>query len=66
MTLLSKMKDCFGLSYAMQKERAGINATGVKLNYFSQNFRASILGYVPSLNSWETVYKESEKLLNIA
>ena len=66
MTLLSKMKEYFGLSYAMQKEQVGINATGVKVNYFSQNFRASIFGYVPSLNSLETVYKESEKLLNIA
>jgi nucleoside-diphosphate-sugar epimerase len=65
MTLLSKMKEYFGLSYAIQKEPAGINATGVKLNYFSQNFRASTLGYVPSLNSLETIYKESEKLLNI-
>jgi nucleoside-diphosphate-sugar epimerase len=66
MTLLSKMKEYFGLSYAIQKEPAGINATGVKLNYFSQNFRANALGYVPSLNSWETVYKESKKLLNLA
>ena len=66
MTLLSKMKEYFGLSYAMQKEQVGINATGVKVNYFSQNFRASIFGYVPSLNSLETVYKESERLLKIA
>lgn len=66
MTLLSKMKEYFGLSYAIQKEPVGINATGVKVNYFSQNFRANALGYVPSLNSLETVYKESEKLLNIS
>lgn len=65
MTLLSKMKEYFGLSYAMQKEQVGINATGVKVNYFPKNFRASIFGYVPSLDSLETVYKESEKLLNI-
>ena len=66
MTLLSKMKEYFGLSYAIQKEPVGINATGVKVNYFSQNFRANALGYVPSLNSWETVYKESGKILNLA
>lgn len=65
MTLLSKMKEYFGLSYAIQKEPLGINATGVKLNYLSQNFLASTLGYVPSLNSLETIYKESEKLLKI-
>jgi nucleoside-diphosphate-sugar epimerase len=66
MTLLCKMKEYFGLSYVMHKEPVCINATGVKLNYFSQNFRASTLGYVPSLNSWETVHKELEKLLNLA
>lgn len=65
MTLLSKMKEYFGLSYAIQKEPVGINATGFKLNYFSQNFRASTLGYVPSLNSLETIYKESEKIIKI-
>lgn len=62
-TLLSKMEEHFGLSYAMHKEPVSINATGIKLNYFSQNFRASTLGYVPSLNSLETIFKESEKLL---
>jgi nucleoside-diphosphate-sugar epimerase len=66
LTLLSKMKEYFGLSYAIQKEPVGINATGVKVNYFSQNFRANSLGYLPSLNSLETIYKESEKLLNIS
>lgn len=65
MTLLTKMKENFGLSYAIQKEPVGINATGVKINYFSQNFRASTLGYVPSLNSLETIYKEYEKKINI-
>lgn len=56
--LLLNMQKYFGLKYEFQKLPVGVNATGVKLNYFSQNFKASTFGYSPSFSSLETLNKE--------
>jgi nucleoside-diphosphate-sugar epimerase len=60
MTLLSNMKELFGLHYEVSNTSAGVNATGVKMNYFSMNRRAEIFGYAPSKSSLDTVLDEAE------
>lgn len=61
-TLFATMQKYFGLRYAIQNQAVGINATGIKLNYFSQNFKARNFGYEPSLNSLETLEREFKKM----
>lgn len=58
MTLLSNMKDRFGLVYEVRDAPAGVNATGVKMNYFSKNRRAESFGYFPAKNSLDSVLDE--------
>jgi nucleoside-diphosphate-sugar epimerase len=59
MTLLTSMNDRFGLRYEVSNAPAGVNATGVKMNYYSNNRRAEGFGYVPSKNSLQTVLDEA-------
>ena len=63
MTLLSAMQEQFGLKYEIRTAPAGINATGIKMNYFSTNRRAEKYGYVPSSTSLETVLHEARLTL---
>ncbi|NDP39372.1 MAG: NAD(P)-dependent oxidoreductase [Rhodoferax sp.] len=58
MTLLASMKERFGLRYEVSNAPAGVNATGVKMNYFSNNRRAEVFGYVPSKTSLDSVLDE--------
>lgn len=58
MTLLASMKEHFGLRFEVTNSPAGVNATGVKMNYFSGNRRAENFGYAPSKNSLQTVLDE--------
>jgi len=58
MTLLSTMKERFGLAYEVIGAPTGINATGVKMNYFSMNYRAEAFGYLPSKKSLDNVLDE--------
>ena len=62
MTLLACMKESFGLHYEISNAPAGVNATGVKMNYFSLNRRAEIFGYSPSKNSLNSIILEVELL----
>lgn len=62
-TLLASMKDRFGLHYEVSQAPAGINATGLKMNYFSRNRRAEAFGYVPSKSSLQTVLDEAAHVL---
>lgn len=59
MTLLSNMKDCFGLAYEVRNAPAGVNATGVKMNYFSKQRHAEKFGYLPTKNSLRSVMDEA-------
>ena len=58
MTLLSNMKECFGLVYEVRDAPVGVNATGVKMNYFSKNRRAETFGYLPSKKSLDSILEE--------
>ncbi len=64
MTLLANMKERFGLAYEVRETPAGVNATGVKINYFSMNRRAEKFGYMPSRSSLESVLDEANIVIN--
>jgi nucleoside-diphosphate-sugar epimerase len=59
MKLLANMKERFGLRYEVSQAPVGVNATGVKINYFSNNRRAEVFGYLPSKTSLQTVLDEA-------
>ncbi len=62
MTLLSNMKECFGLVYEVKNAPAGVNATGVKFNYFSKDRRAEKFLYMPSKSSLDSVLYEASQV----
>lgn len=62
MTLLKAMNDRYGMSYEIRCATAGINATGAKMNYTSNNRRAQKYGYHPSRTALATVIYEIEKI----
>ncbi|MGV8935113.1 MAG: NAD(P)-dependent oxidoreductase, partial [Gallionellaceae bacterium] len=66
MTLLANMKERFGLRYEVSQAPVGVNATGVKMKYFSNNPRAEVFGYLPSQNSLQTVLREASLVLAAA
>lgn len=61
--LLKAMQEKFGLQYETGSASAGVNATGLKTNYYSLNTRAADFGYRPSLTSIDGILRESEKIL---
>lgn len=64
-TLLEKIQQRFGLAYEIRDASAGVNATGVKMNYFSINKRAAQYGYVPSISSLEGILAEIDLMKSI-
>jgi nucleoside-diphosphate-sugar epimerase len=57
--LLAVMQEKFGLQYEMITTTAGVNATGSKPHYYSQNNRASEFVYQPTLTSLEGILQEA-------
>ncbi len=55
--LLDKLHLGFGLKFEVKPAFNSIEATGLKLNYFSKNYLAATLGYAPSNSSFEVVIK---------
>jgi nucleoside-diphosphate-sugar epimerase len=64
MTLLAAMHERFGLRYEVRTAFAGINATGVKMFYFSKNRRANKFGYSPAKSSLDFLLEETRIALN--
>ncbi len=62
-TLLAAMHENFGLSYEVTAQPVGINATGSKSHYYSENRRAAEFGYKPALTSLEGVLSEAGIIL---
>jgi len=56
--LLDKLKDKFGLKYEISKVVKVVNATGVKINYYSLNKTAKSIGYNPKNTSLEGIIQE--------
>lgn len=61
--LLAAMQKEFGLRYEVAAA-VGINATGGKPHYYSQNRRAAEFGYAPRLSSLEGVLMEVSAMLH--
>ena len=49
--LLSELASKFGLKYEIDENVGIINATGIKLNYYSLNKAAKSIGHAPGSNS---------------
>lgn len=64
-TLLAAMQEKFGLQYETVHTGAGINATGVKLYYYTLNKCAADFGYQPSFTSLEGIVLEVKIILNL-
>lgn len=56
--LLEEVKNKFRLDYKINDNNVGINATGVKRNYYSENRNAERFGYEPRHTAIETVLNE--------
>lgn len=63
--LLSAMKERFGLEYQVTNLKTGVNATGQKPFYYSENRRAEEFGYHPTLTSLEGISREVELYLKL-
>jgi len=63
-TLFLALKEKFGFEYEVDDSPAGLNATGMKMNYFSVNRKASEYGYLPTKTSLDSVLEQSELLLD--
>jgi len=61
--LLTAMQSHFGLQYQLVPTSVGINATGKKPYYYSQNKRALKFGYVPLFSSLDCLLLEMESTL---
>lgn len=57
-TLLSVMKNMAGLKYEITNLPIGLNATGIKQNYYSTNRFAARVGYAPTKTSMESILHE--------
>lgn len=63
-TLLAAMRENFGLNYEVAGQSAGINATGSKPHYYSENRRAAEFGYLPAWTSLKGVLSEASIILH--
>lgn len=62
--LLDALTERFGLKYEVIGEIDAVNATGIKLNYYSTNYEpAKKLGYTPTIDSLSNVLSVSDFLL---
>jgi nucleoside-diphosphate-sugar epimerase len=60
--LLNELRSEFGLKYEIEKNISIVNATGVKVNYYSVNRRAIKLSYRPKRNSLKGIIQEIQTL----
>ena len=66
-SMLERMRNEFGLKYEFVDESIGLNATGSKSHYYSENQLASrIFGYFPNATAIEIVVRQSQQLLSRA
>lgn len=62
--LLAMAGDNFGLAVQLTEASTGLNATGMKRNYYSLNHRAAAFGYQPQKSSLELIFQEISALTN--
>ena len=63
--LLSELESKFGLRYEIDKNINTVNATGVKLNYYSTNDKAKNISYKPKVTSLNGIIKQIQLLYKI-
>jgi nucleoside-diphosphate-sugar epimerase len=64
-TLLESMATSFGLKYEVVEDETGINATGLKSNYYSISTRANhYFGYDPQESSLNVVQTQANRILS--
>ena len=64
LAILDFLNRAFNLKYKFQDTFMPLNATGMKNNYYSNNFLAKDFGYKPDFTSLEVIEKVISKLLN--
>jgi nucleoside-diphosphate-sugar epimerase len=64
-TLLGAMQANFGLQYELVQTHAGINSTGSKPHYYSNNKRAANFSYKPTYTSLTSIEKELQIIMSI-
>ncbi|MBG7620174.1 NAD(P)-dependent oxidoreductase [Herbaspirillum sp. AP02] len=64
MQLLDHLSKRFGLRYELVERATGLNATGIKPNYFSENRKAAEFGYLPRFDSLSAVIHTVDQLLS--
>ena len=62
--LLEKLTHKFTFNYQVTDSYRGNNPTGIKVNYYSKNYKASEFGYEPTLTSEESVMKHLSLMVN--
>ncbi|WP_339891701.1 NAD-dependent epimerase/dehydratase family protein [Neptuniibacter pectenicola] len=62
--ILEMLRSEFGLKYTVDNSLETINATGMKINYFSISRKALKYGYEPEFSSLEAIRSEMKILLN--
>ena len=61
--LLANFESKFGVQYKINKSVDIINATGAKLNYYSVNKAAGVIGYSPAYGSLDGVLQEISNVI---
>ena len=63
LTLLLSMQNHFGLNYELVQSSIGVNATGIKPHYYSQNKKSVDFGYTPIFTSLDGILHEMGLML---
>jgi nucleoside-diphosphate-sugar epimerase len=62
MVMLAELSQRYGLKFLITTEQTGLNATGIKTNYYSRNYSATQVGYSPTSTSLEVLLREFDVL----
>ncbi|PQZ91866.1 MULTISPECIES: NAD(P)-dependent oxidoreductase [Pseudomonas] len=64
--ILKEMSEKLGLLYSVTRDQTvSVNATGTKLNYYSNYHKAAEFGYKPQHSSLDTILNESAAILGV-
>lgn len=61
--ILDYFATAYGLKYEVENTVKIFSITGSKNNYYSNNKRAEVIGYIPKFNSLDCIIQESHKIL---
>lgn len=61
--ILNYFAENYGLKYRIESGILGVNATGIKDNYYSINKKAEKVGYIPEYSSLDCIVNEAKEIL---